>query len=158
MCCYFLSCKCCKYEQCWISTLRYECDKTFSDECEFAAGEWCNHTCQENVFSHEYRTKFYITRGVKMRISARKACVKPHLRTRSDIKRCLQFSIPTGSGEGGEFESRIRDCKDKASLTNRKKWHRRKKVIISTFEVMFVLCGIVGIMPVCMFRKIFSIN
>ena len=47
------------------STLRYECDETFSDECEFAAraeGEWCNHTCQENVFSHEYRTKFYITR------------------------------------------------------------------------------------------------
>ena len=37
------------------STLRYECDETFSDE-------WCNHTCQENVFSHEYRTKFYITR------------------------------------------------------------------------------------------------
>ena len=47
------------------STLRYECDETLSDECEFAAraeGEWCNHTCQENVFSHEYRTKFYITR------------------------------------------------------------------------------------------------
>ena len=47
------------------STLHYECDETFSDECEFAAraeGEWCNHTCQENVFSHEYRTKFYITR------------------------------------------------------------------------------------------------
>ena len=47
------------------STLRYECDETFSDECELAAraaGEWCNHTCQENVCSHEYRTKFYITR------------------------------------------------------------------------------------------------
>ena len=46
------------------STLRYECDETFSDECEFAAraeGDRCNHTCQENVFSHEYRTKFYIT-------------------------------------------------------------------------------------------------
>ena len=27
-----------------------------------------------------------ISRGVKMRISAREACVKPHLRTRSDIK------------------------------------------------------------------------
>ena len=47
------------------STLRYECDERSSDECEFAAwaeGEWCNHTCQENVFSDEYRTKFYITR------------------------------------------------------------------------------------------------
>ena len=47
------------------STLRYECNETFSDECEFTArakGEWCNHTCQENVCSHEYRTKFYITR------------------------------------------------------------------------------------------------
>ena len=47
------------------STLRYVCDETFSDECEFAAraeGEWCNHTCQENVCSHEYRTQFYITR------------------------------------------------------------------------------------------------
>ena len=28
----------------------------------------------------------FISRGVKMRISAREACVKPHLRTRSDIK------------------------------------------------------------------------
>ena len=47
------------------STLRYECDGTFSDECEFAAraeGEWCNHNCQENVPSDSYRTKFYITR------------------------------------------------------------------------------------------------
>ena len=64
------------------STLRYECDATFSNECEFAAraeGEWCNHT--------------FISRGVKMRISAREACVKPHLRTRSDIKKvnCIVF-------------------------------------------------------------------
>ena len=28
----------------------------------------------------------FISRGMKMRISAREACVKPHLRTRSDIK------------------------------------------------------------------------
>ena len=28
----------------------------------------------------------FISRGVKMRISAREACVKPRLRTRSDIK------------------------------------------------------------------------
>ena len=28
----------------------------------------------------------FISRGVKMQISAREACVKPHLRTQSDIK------------------------------------------------------------------------
>ena len=70
------------------STLRYECDETFSDECELAAraeGEWYNHTCQENVFRTSIVRNF-ISRGVKMRISAREACVKPHLCTRSDIK------------------------------------------------------------------------
>ena len=69
------------------STLRYECDETFSDECEFAAraeGEWCNHTCQESVFRTSIVRNF-ISRGVKMRISAREACVKPHLQTRSEI-------------------------------------------------------------------------
>ena len=49
------------------STLRYECDETFSDECEFAAraeGEWWNHTCQENVFRTSIVRNF-ISRGVK---------------------------------------------------------------------------------------------
>ena len=49
------------------STLRYECDETFSDEFEFAAraeGEWCNHTCQENVFRTSIVRNF-ISRGVK---------------------------------------------------------------------------------------------
>ena len=58
------------------STLRYE--------CEFAAwaeGEWCNHTCQENVFSHEYRTKFYITR-----------CENADFRTRSVRKTAFTHS------------------------------------------------------------------
>ena len=66
------------------STLRYECDETFSDECEFAAraeGEWCNHTCQKNVFSHEYRTKFYITR-----------CENADFRTRSVCKTAFTHS------------------------------------------------------------------
>ena len=66
------------------STLRYECDETFSDECEFAAwaeGEWCNHTCQENVCSHEYRTKFYITR-----------CEKADFRTRGVRKTAFTHS------------------------------------------------------------------
>ena len=75
-------------ESFWNSTLRYECDEMFSDECEFAAraeGEWCNHTCQENVF-HTSIVRNFILRGVKMRIPEREACVKPHLQTRSDIK------------------------------------------------------------------------
>ena len=70
------------------STLRYECDETFSDECEFAARaerESCNHTCQENVFRTSIVRNF-ISRGVKMRISARKACVRTHFHTRSEIK------------------------------------------------------------------------
>ena len=49
------------------STLRYECDETFSDECEFAArakGEWCNHACQENIFRTSIVRNF-ISRGVK---------------------------------------------------------------------------------------------
>ena len=72
------------------STLRYECDETFSDECEFAAraeGELCNHTCQENVFRTSIVRNF-ISRGVKMRISAREACVRTHFHTRSEIKYC----------------------------------------------------------------------
>ena len=51
------------------STLRYECDETFSDECEFAAraeGEWCNHTCQENVFRTNIVRNF-ISRGFRTR-------------------------------------------------------------------------------------------
>ena len=48
------------------STLRYECDETVSDECEFAArteGEWCNHTRQENVFRTSIVRNF-TSRGV----------------------------------------------------------------------------------------------
>ena len=70
---------CCKNSALW-----YECDETFSDECEFAArveGEWCNHTCQENVFSHECRTKFYITR-----------CENVDFRTRSVRKTAFTYS------------------------------------------------------------------
>ena len=77
------------------STLRYECDETFSGECEFAAraeGEWCNHTCQENVF-RTIIVRNFISRSVNMRISAHEGCVKPHLRTRSDIK--YNFSLTT---------------------------------------------------------------
>ena len=61
------------------STLRYECDKTFCDEYEFAGraeGDWYNHTRQENVFRPSIVRNFR-SRGVKIRISARFACVKP---------------------------------------------------------------------------------
>ena len=76
------------FKEAYNSTLCYECDETFSDECEFAAraeGEWCNHTCQENVFRTSIVRNF-ISRSVKMRISAREACVRPHFHTRSEIK------------------------------------------------------------------------
>ena len=80
------------------STLRYECDETFSDECEFAAraeGEWCNHTCQENVFRTSIVRNF-ISRGVKMRSYARFACENPYFHTsydtiRSEIKTITSF-------------------------------------------------------------------
>ena len=60
-----------------IITLQYECDKTFFDECEFAAwakGKWCHDTRQENVFRTSIVRNF-ISRGTKMRISVREACV-----------------------------------------------------------------------------------
>ena len=41
------------------STLRYECDETVSDECEFV-----KNTCQENVFRTSIVRNF-ISRGVK---------------------------------------------------------------------------------------------
>ena len=54
------------------STLRYECDETFS---------------RTSIVRN------FISRGVKMRISAREACVKPHLRTRSDIKIFIDWGM-----------------------------------------------------------------
>ena len=46
------------------STLRYECDETFSDE-------WCNHTCQENVFRTSIVRNF-ISRGVKSKFLSKR--------------------------------------------------------------------------------------
>ena len=43
-------------------------------------------TLVKKTFFRTSIVRNFIYRGVKMRISARKACVKPHLRTRSDIK------------------------------------------------------------------------
>ena len=40
----------------------------------------------EKTFFRTSIVRNFISRGVKMRIFAREACVKPHLRTRSDIK------------------------------------------------------------------------
>ena len=43
-------------------------------------------TLVKKTFVRTSIVRNFILRGVKMRISAREACVKPHLRTRSDIK------------------------------------------------------------------------
>ena len=42
-------------------------------------------TLVKKTFFRTSIVRNFISRGVKMRISAREACVKPHLRTRSDI-------------------------------------------------------------------------
>ena len=43
-------------------------------------------TLVKKMFFRTSIVRNFISRGVKMRISAREVCVKPHLRTRSDIK------------------------------------------------------------------------
>ena len=43
-------------------------------------------TLVKKTFFRTSIVRNFISRGVKMRIAAREACVKPHLRTRSDIK------------------------------------------------------------------------
>ena len=43
-------------------------------------------TIVKKTFFRTSIVRNFISRGVKMRISAREACVKPRLRTRSDIK------------------------------------------------------------------------
>ena len=47
-------------------------------------------TLVKKTFFRTSIVRNFISRGVKMRISAREACVKPHLRTRSDIKDILK--------------------------------------------------------------------
>ena len=48
-------------------------------------------TLVKKTFHRTSIVRNFISGGVKMRISARGACVKPHLRTRSDIK---NFILP----------------------------------------------------------------
>ena len=43
-------------------------------------------TLVKKTFFRTSIVRNFISRGVKMRISAREACVKPHLRTQGDIK------------------------------------------------------------------------
>ena len=43
-------------------------------------------TLVKKTFFRTSIVRNFVSRGVKMRISAREVCVKPHLRTRSDIK------------------------------------------------------------------------
>ena len=75
------------------STLRYECDETFCDECELTAraeGEWCNDTRRENVFRTSIVRNF-ISRGVKNADFRTRSVRKTAFYTRSDIK----FKIET---------------------------------------------------------------
>ena len=51
-------------------------------------------TLVKKTFLHTSIVRNFISRGVKMRISARGACVKPHLRTRSDINTVLSEALP----------------------------------------------------------------
>ena len=48
-------------------------------------------TLVKKTFVRTSVVRNFISRGVKMRISAREACVKPHSRTRSDIKVDYRF-------------------------------------------------------------------
>ena len=50
------------------------------------------NTLIKKTFFRTSIVRNFISRGVKMRISAREACVKPHLRTRSDIKLIFYLS------------------------------------------------------------------
>ena len=73
---------------CINSTLRYECDETLSWRVwlhHSPSARAANSHSSENVFRTRIVRNF-ISRGVKMRISAREACVSPPFHTRSEIK------------------------------------------------------------------------
>ena len=55
-------------------------------------------TLVKKTFFRTSIVRNFILRGVKMGISAREACVKPHLRTRSDIKKYFIKFYRTNSG------------------------------------------------------------
>ena len=50
-------------------------------------------TLVKKTFFRTSIVRSFISRGVEMRISAREACVKPHLRTRSDIKIFFKYLL-----------------------------------------------------------------
>ena len=59
-------------------------------------------TLVKKTFLRTSIVRNFISRGVKMRIPARKACVKPHLRTRSDIKEVTVFSLVSSIGTAAQ--------------------------------------------------------
>ena len=65
-------------------------------------------TLVKKTFFRTSIVRNFISRGVTMRISAREACIKPHLRTRSDIKEiftCFYFyKIWLLIGRGSTFD------------------------------------------------------
>ena len=50
-------------------------------------------TLVKKTFFRTSIVRNFISRGVKMQSSAREACVKPHLRTRSDINIIFSISV-----------------------------------------------------------------
>ena len=63
-------------------------NKRFLDKCDYITRLRLvlQTHARQKTFHRTRIVRNFISRGVKMRISARKACVKPHLHTRSDIK------------------------------------------------------------------------
>ena len=66
-------------------------------------------TLVKKTFFRTSIVRNFIPRGVKIRISARKACVKPHLRTRSDIKTIMHaithvLNVLTAEAQSAEVQ------------------------------------------------------
>ena len=64
---------------------------TLGKKVRVASSQTISRWIKETFFRTSIVRNF-ISRGVKMRISAREACVKPHLRTRSDINIFTTYS------------------------------------------------------------------
>ena len=64
-----------------------------------AMKRFLTRTLVKKTFFRTSIVRNFISRGVKMRIFAREACVKPHLRTRSDINTIFSTKIEVFSRE-----------------------------------------------------------
>ena len=68
-------------------------------------------TLVKKTFFRTSIVRNFISRGVKMRISAREACGKPHLRTRSGIKVFMRLSQRKGGIRDVSGSEEVRECK-----------------------------------------------